>query len=367
MDFDLGPRLGALAAEARAVGAEAAKGRPHLEESWVVGFDRAFSEELGRRGWLGMLWPADVGGGGRSPLERFVVTEALLSVGAPIAASWVGDRQIGPTLVEHGSPEQQARYLPPMLAGSVTWSIGMSEPDAGSDLASVRTRATPCGDGWRIEGRKIWTSFATEAEHCYVIARTGEGSRGHQGLSELIVDMDAPGVEVQPVTDSTGEQHFGEVTFDGVRVSGDRLVGTPDGSWRQLMGQLEHERGGIDRLLSNRALYEAAVAVADTDDPRVRDEVARLETGYRLGRLLVMREVAGQAPRSFSAATKVFCTEHQQRVAEFVARAFGPNAMLAGRAARAVTYAPAYTIQGGTSSILRTVLAERLLGLPKGP
>ncbi len=366
MDFVLSAELRKLATEARELGEKVAGDRSIREDSWIAGFDRDFSEELGRRGWLGMTWPTEVGGGGRPPIERLLVTEALIAAGAPLAATWVGDRQIGPTLIAYGSAEQQARYLPPMIAGTSTWCIGMSEPDAGSDLAGARTRAMPDGDGFVIHGRKIWTSFADRADHIYLIARTGEAPSGHQGLSELIVDMDMPGIEVTPIVDANGERHFCEVTFDGVHVGGNRLVGTMHQSWKQVMRQLEHERAGIDRLLSNRALYEEALLVTDRDDPRVRQDIARLEAGFRIGRLLVLREVLGQAPRSFSAATKVFCTEHEQRVAGFVARVLGPAALLGGRAGRAWMYAPAYTIQGGTSNVLRNVLGERVLGLPKG-
>jgi alkylation response protein AidB-like acyl-CoA dehydrogenase len=366
VDFRLTPALERLAEHAREVGTKAAAGRTHKEQSWITGFDREFSEELGRLGWLGMTWPVELGGGGRSPLERFLVTEALIAAGAPIAATWVGDRQIGPTLVAYGNDEQKRRYLPSMIAGTVTWCIGMSEPDAGSDLAALRTRAIADGERFVIEGRKIWTSFAADAEHCYLIARTGSERAGHSGISEFIVDMESSGVHVSRIVDSTGEAHFCEVEFDGVRVPRANLVGTLDNSWSQLMRQLEHERAGIDRLMSNWELLQETKAMADTSDPLIRDELARLECGYRIGRLLVIREVLGQAPRSFSAATKAFCTEHEQRVAQFIGRVAGADTMMANRVARSVIYAPAYTIQGGTSTILRNVIAERVLGLPKG-
>ena len=246
----------------------------------------------------------------------------------------------------------------------------MSEPDAGSDIASLRTRADRDGDHFVVNGQKIWNSGAATADWIYLIVRTDPDAPKHKGLSELIVDLRSPGITIQPIRDMTGSQHFCEVWFEDVRVPADNLVGTLNGSFGQLMRQMEHERGGIDRLLSNRRLYVDALAVADTDDARVRQEVAAIETGYRIGRLLVLREVLGQAPKQFSAATKTFCTSLEQRIASFCAATVGPLAMLAEpglaqRVSRNVAYAPAYTIMGGTSEILRNILGERVLGLPR--
>ena len=354
-----------LQAEVEPVARAGAARRPCQEDSWVAGFDKEFSLELGRRGWLGMTLPVEEGGHGRTPLERFVVTETLITCGAPIAATWVGDRQMGPTLLAYGTPQQRARLLPGIVSGRDTWCIGMSEPDSGSDLASLRTRAVERDGGWVVEGTKVWTSFAAEADWCYLIARTDPDAPAHLGLSEFTVDMSSPGIEVRPIRDMTGATHFCQVTFDGVAVPADHLVGQRDGSWRQLMRQLEYERGGVDRLMSNRALFLDAKARTDLGDPVLRQEVAALEAGYRIGRLLVLREVLRQAPPGFSAATKVFCTEFEQRVAAFAARCFGAETTLAGRAGRAACYAPAYTIQGGTSEILRNIIGERILGLPR--
>ncbi len=379
MDLRLPPELDALAAEAEAVGRAFAERRPVVrEDGWLVGHDRDVARELAARGWLGMTWPTEVGGGGRSPLERFVVFEALIGAGAPLASAYFADRQIGPTLLQFGTPDQQARWLPGILDGTAVWCVGMSEPDAGSDVASIRTRAVRDGDGWRIDGAKVWTSGAAHGDWCYLVARTDPDAPPHQGLSELVVDLRSPGVEVRPIVDITGDRHFCEVRFEGVHVPDDALVGTENGSFRQIMRQMEHERGGIDRLVSNRRLYVDVLPFADRGDPKVRQQIARLETGYRLGRLLVLREVLGQAPKQFSAATKTFCTEHEQAVAAFCGQVLGPRAVaatpgsadheadeLAARVARGLTYAPAYTLMGGTTQILRTILGDRVLGLPR--
>jgi alkylation response protein AidB-like acyl-CoA dehydrogenase len=365
MDFAWDPELDALRAEAEAFAAEVTAGRDVREDSWIVGYDREVSAELGRRGWLGMTWPKVYGGHERSPIERFVVAEALIAAGAPIAATWFSDRQMGPSLLAYGTEEQKQRHLPAMTRGEANWCIGMSEPDNGSDLAHLRTRATRDGDTFVVEGTKVWTSFAATADWMYLICRTDPDAPAHKGLSELIVDMASPGVEVSPIQDMTQNRHFCQVTLDEVRVPAANLVGTENGSWGQTMRQLEHERGGIDRLVSNRALFLDAVAAADTSDPLVRQEVGRLEGEYRIGRLLVIREVLGQAPGGFSAATKTFGTEYEQRVADFAVRTLGPEATLWNRWSRALCYAPAYTIMGGTSNVLRTILGDRVLGLPK--
>jgi alkylation response protein AidB-like acyl-CoA dehydrogenase len=375
VDFALSPDLVALAAEACAVGAAGADRRSIREDGWLMGHDPGFARELAERGWLGMTWPAEVGGGGRSALERFVVFEALIGEGAPLAACYFAERQIGPTLLQYATAEQQQRWLPGILAGTDVWCIGMSEPDAGSDVASLRTRAVRTGDAsgtWVVDGAKVWTSGAAHADWCYLIVRTDPDAKPHAGLSELVVDMRSPGIEVRPIVDATGDGHFCEVRFDRVEVPADHLVGEENGSFRQVMRQMEHERGGIDRLVSNHRLYRDVLPLADRTDPRVRQQIASIETGYRLGRLLVIREVLGQAPKQFSAATKTACTEHEQRVATFCADVLGARGQageagddLAQRVARNVAYAPAYTIMGGTTQILRTIIAERVLGLPR--
>jgi alkylation response protein AidB-like acyl-CoA dehydrogenase len=367
MDFDWPDELRALQAEAEDVAGKAVATYGVHDDGWINGYSREFSRELGRRGWIGMTWPEVDGGHGRTPLERFIVTEALIKAGAPIAGSWFADRQMGPSIVAYGTDEQKKAFLPGILSGESGWCIGMSEPNAGSDLASLGTRAVLDGDEYVVDGQKIWTSFAKSADYCYLICRTSTDGPKHTGLSELIVPMASPGITVNPIPDMTTNRHFCEVFFDRVRVPAANLVGQEGGSFKQTMRQLEHERGGIDRLLSNHALYLDAKDQADTSDPLVRQEIARLETAYRLGRLLVLRETLKQAPPSFSAATKTFCTEHEQRVAAFATRVAGPDALVWGRMARGVCYSPAYTIMGGTSNVLRNIIGERVLGLPREP
>jgi alkylation response protein AidB-like acyl-CoA dehydrogenase len=369
MDMTWPAELEALRKEAEDFAADAVARFGRHDDAWINGYSRELSRELGAKGWIGMTWPTEYGGGARSALERFVVTEALIDAGAPIAASWFADRQMGPTLLAYGTEEQKRTYLPGILSGETGWCIGMSEPDAGSDLAGLRTAAVRDGDDFVVNGQKIWTSFGATADYCYLICRTSphpEGRR-HLGISELVVSMATPGITVEPIVDMHGGRHFCEVYFDDVRVPAVNLVGVEGESFKQTMRQLEHERGGIDRLLSNHARYRQALTRADTTDPLVRQEVAALETGYRLGRLLVLRETLRQAPAGFSAATKTFCTEHEQRVAEFVARTYGPEALLWDDLAQGYCYAPAYTIMGGTANVLRNILAERLLGLPRAP
>jgi alkylation response protein AidB-like acyl-CoA dehydrogenase len=367
MDFAWTAEQIALRTKAHEVAADAVRRFGRFNDSWINGYSKEFSRELASHGWIGLTWPTSMGGGGRPNIERYIVAEEMISAGAPIASSWFADRQFGPSLIAYGTPEQQAAYLPDMLAGETTWCIGMSEPDAGSDLANLKTSAERDGDEWVINGSKIWTSFGAEADYCYLICRTSSDGPKHQGISEIIVPMSTPGVDARRILDMTTNRHFCEVFYTNVRVPITNLVGIEGNAFKQTMRQLEHERGGIDRLVSNYALYKLARARVDTSDPVVRQEVARLETGYRIGRLLVARESLGQAPAGFSAATKCFGTEHEARVADFVARAFGPEATLWNDVVHGLLYTPGYTIMGGTSNVMRNILAERVLGLPREP
>ena len=367
MDFAWSADHLALRARARDVAREAVEKYGRFNDTWMNGYSKEFSEELATHGWIGMTWPTEFGGGGRPPIERLIVAEEMIAAGAPIAASWFADRQMGPALIAYGTKTQQEEFLPNMLAGKTTWCIGMSEPNAGSDLASLKTFAADDGDEWVINGQKIWTSFGEVADYCYLICRTSNDGPPHAGISEIIVPMNTPGIDVRPIQDMTTNRHFCEVFYTDVRVPKANLVGKQGGAFAQTMRQLEHERGGIDRLVSNKALYDMAVLQADTSNPLVRQEIARIEIGYRVGRILVIREVLKQAPAGFSAATKCFCTELEARISDFVFSTLGMQATLWDDVTQGLAYAPGYTIMGGTSNVMRNIIGERVLGLPKEP
>ena len=367
MDFAWTAEQQALREQAREVACRAVERFGRHNDSWINGFSKEFAKELAALGWIGLTWPTEFGGQGRPPVDRLIIGEELIMAGAPIAAMWFADRQMGPSLIAYGRPDQQQAFLPGILSGDTTWCIGMSEPNAGSDLASLVTSAVRDGDEFVINGQKIWTSFGAVADYVYLICRTSNEGPPHEGISEIIVPMTTPGIEIRPITDMTTNRHFCEVFFTDVRVPVTNLVGVEGAAFKQTMRQLEHERGGIDRLVSNHALYRMALERADLADPLVRQEVAAIETGYRVGRILVAREVLGQAPKGFSAATKCFCTEHEWRVAEFVARVFGAEATVWNDVVHGLLYAPGYTIMGGTSNVMRNILGERVLGLPREP
>jgi alkylation response protein AidB-like acyl-CoA dehydrogenase len=358
-----------------------AERRSVREDGWVVGFSRPFSEKLGKRGWLGLTWPREYGGQARSVLERLILTEELLRAGAPVAAHWLGDRQVGPSILRFGTAEQRREILPRITSGAIVFCVGLSEPNAGSDAAAVTTQAVEDGDGFVIRGQKIWTSFAHQADYCYLVARTDASGPKHKGISEFIVPMATAGITVRPLLDMTGEHHFNEVFFEDVRVPRAALIGQKDRGWYQIAVQLDYERGGIERVLSNWPLLEDALGAlrgsAVLRDPVMRDRLAGLRVDLEIARLMVYRIAwladHGRVPNVEAAVAKSFGTELEQRIAETVAGLFQMSALgtagsvhaaLGGRVARALLYAPAYTIQGGTSNILRNIIAHRGLGLP---
>ena len=383
MDFALTPEQQTFRQEVRTFLANEVTPSIATEDGWVTGFSREFSRKLGERGLIGLTWPKKYGGQGRSYLDRVILTEELLRAGAPVAAHWLGDRQVGPALLAYGSEEQKAELLPRVTKGEIVFCIGMSEPGSGSDLASLRTKAEEEGDAFSITGQKIWTSFAHVADYCYLVARTDSNAPKHKGISEFVIDMTTPGVSVRPLIDLTGEHHFNEVFFDNARVEKKWLIGEKNRGWYQIASQLDYERSGIERLLSNYPVFRDTVRYAQeqglSTDPLVRNQLAQLQIELDVGRFLVYKVAwllsQGHVPNYEAAMAKCFCTEVEQRIAQTVSSLLGdysvllpgsPAARLAGRAAHEYLYAPAYTIQGGTSNVLRNIMAIRGLGLQAG-
>ncbi|GAA3731621.1 acyl-CoA dehydrogenase family protein [Salinactinospora qingdaonensis] len=336
-------------------------------DAWLRGYDLDFSRALAERGWIGITWPTRLGGGARSNLARLVVTEELLMAGAPVAAHWISDRQIGPAILRYGSPRLQEEFLPAITSAQVMFCLGMSEPEAGSDLAAVRTRAERVAGGWHVTGTKIWTSQAHRSTHAYVLARTGAADPKHENLTEFVLDLSAPGVTVRPIIDMAGEHHFNEMIFDGVFVPEHWTIGEPGNGWHQVTEQLAFERGGPERLLSTFPLLHTLIDRTDPQDRHARRTVGRLAA-----RLLVLRRMAweiaaamdaGAAPVHKAAMLKGMGTTFEREVVEAAGELLDtePDPTGAGAArllADGVLAAPGFSIRGGTTEILATIVAR---------
>ncbi|MFA3877998.1 acyl-CoA dehydrogenase family protein [Streptomyces sp. MMCC 100] len=335
-------------------------------DSWLRSFDQDFSKELAARGLVAMTYPKDLGGAGRTHVERLAVTEELLRAGAPVAAHWIGDRQIGPAILRHGSPELQREIVPRIATGDAVFCLGMSEPEAGSDLAAVRTSAVRSGDGWRINGHKIWTSQAHRATHIYLLARSEQTGNRHEGLTEFVVDMDAPGVTVTPIHDLSGEHHFNEVHFEDVAVPDGRVLGSVGGAWRQVVEQLSFERGGAERVLSS---YPALIALLDQSARYESDRELQAVLGALVARLAVLRRLCfdvatamdgGQAPVQQAAALKYLGNTFERDVIEALRRTElyrepAPDSVLG----QALLASPGFGLRGGSAEVLLSLIARQ--------
>ena len=348
--------------------------RPAIQraESWN-GFDAAFSRKLGQRGWIGMTWPKRLGGQERSALERYVVMEEMLAAGAPVAAHWIADRQSGPALLKFGSAAQQETILPRIAAGECFFCIGMSEPDSGSDLASVRTRATQVPDGWLVNGTKLWTTNAHHCHYMILFCRTAPLDREHRhtGTTQFLVDLTLPGIQIRPIPALTGEHHFNEVVFTDVLLPADAVLGAVGQGWDQVTGELANERSGPERFLSSFTVLKEMVGILgrDPDDRAVialGRLAAHLATLRRLSRSIATMMQDGHDTSLQAAMVKDLGALLEQEIPE-IARLFLDD-LPPGEATRAfervlayvTLHAPSFSLRGGTREILRGMIARGL-------
>ncbi|MEU9286383.1 acyl-CoA dehydrogenase family protein [Streptomyces sp. NPDC048275] len=357
----------------------------HLDDG--PGARQDWERELGRGGWIGLGWGEDGYGNRRASLTQQVVwAEEYARSKAPARSGHIGENLLAPTLIAHGTPEQKARFLPPVARGEELWCQGYSEPGAGSDLAGLRTTALLEGDTYRVTGQKIWTSLAHEAHWCFVLARTRPESTRHHGLSFLLLPMDQPGrIEVRPIRQLTGTSEFNEVFFDGAEARAEHVVGGEGNGWRVAMSLLGYERGvstlaqqiGFARELGR--VVETAVANGAAADPVVRDRLVRQWAELRAMRWNALRTLGGCGDAGAPSVAKLLWGRWHQRLGELAVQIRGPEA-----ATGPVDWSPtapyeldafqhlflfsrADTIYGGSDEIQRTIIAERVLGLPREP
>jgi alkylation response protein AidB-like acyl-CoA dehydrogenase len=344
-------------------------------------FDAGFTRKVAQRGWIGMTWPKRYGGQERSYLERFVVTEEMLAVAAPCAAHWFADRQTGPSLLKHGSEALKQRYLPAIVRGECYFALGMSEPNSGSDLASVRTRAERVPGGWRVTGQKVWTSWAHKAHAFFVLCRTSAdtGNR-HEGLSQLVIELGQPGVTVRPIRFTNGSQHFNEVFLENVFVPDECVVGDVGQGWKQVTSELALERSGPERFMTTfPLLVELVRRLGANPDARAAEMVGRLTARFWTLRRMALAIALTLDPTTSAAdSTPDLATEAAlvKDMGTFYEREIVDAARLLSALepdpdasdtferylAETIYAAPISTIRGGTTEVLRTLIARRLLG-----
>lgn len=347
---------------------------PELRARSWLGFDAAFSKALGARGWIGLALPAAYGGGDRDAFARFVLVEELLARGAPVSAHWIGERQSAPLILRYGTEAQKRFYVPRICSGDAFFCIGMSEPQSGSDLASIRTRATPTASGWRLKGQKVWTTNAHRSHYMIALVRTsGTAEDRQRGLSQLVIDLKTPGVTVRPILDLTGGEHFSEVFFDDVDLPHDALVGEEGSGWEQVTAELAYERSGPERLYSSMVLFDTWLEHLRSEN--ASDDASLALAGRIVGHLATLRSMsaavtakvgAGESPMTEASLVKDLGTELEQFLPLAIADALAsaPERAQSPALLRTLAYvtqiAPTFSLRGGTREILRGLIARGL-------
>jgi alkylation response protein AidB-like acyl-CoA dehydrogenase len=369
----LPPAAEALRAPVRAFLDEALAGMPPelRARSWL-GFDAQFSRALGRKGWIGMALPPEYGGGGRDYFARFVLVEELLARGAPVSAHWIAERQSAPLILRYGTEAQKRFYVPPVCRGELFFAIGMSEPQVGSDLASVRTRATPTSSGWLLNGQKIWTTNGDHCHHMIALVRTSGAPEDRQkGLSQLVFDLKTPGITIRPIQDLSGDRHFCEVFFDNVELPADALIGDEGSGWQQVTAELAYERSGPERLYSSIVLFDTWLQHLREHGA---DDASAALAGRIVSHLAVLRSMcagvaaridAGGSPMTEASLVKDLGTEFEQFIpialADAIASSPHPASPPLLRTLAYITqFAPTFSLRGGTREVLRGLIARGL-------
>jgi len=369
--FDLPEETVALRMEVRAFLSEALTDYPAGEraKSWL-GFDWDFTRKVAAKGWIGMTWPKQYGGRELSAFHRYVVVEEMVMAGAPVLAHWIADRQSGPLILRFGTDAQKEKYLPPITRGESCFAIGMSEPDAGSDLASVRSRAGRTDGGWVVNGTKIWTSNAHRCQAMIALFRTGSIESRQAGLTQFIVDMPTRGVTVNPIIDMAGEHHFNEVVFRDCFLPDEQLLGSEGSGWAQVTSELALERSGPERFMSSMPLLREMVGAAGPDCPAS----SAAAIGQLTARHAVLRQmsisIAGQLhnhadPQLEAACLKDLGGNLEQLVPQLAQDLMDEQPLLAAYApgyaaslARTMEMAPSFSLRGGAREVLRSIIAR---------
>ena len=342
-------------------------------DAWVFSASPDFSKKLGSMGWLGMSFPKKYGGNERTALERYVVTEELLASGAPVAAHWIADRQSGSQILRYGSEEQKKSIIPKITSGECFFAIGMSEPDSGSDLASVKTKATKIENGWNLEGRKIWSTGAHLSNYMIVLARTSPASEKnrHEGLSQFLVDLSLPNVSVKGIPDMTGQRHFNETLFDNVILSEDALLGVEGKGWSQVVGELALERSGPERFLSHFTLLESFInefkdILIKSGSKLIGKLIAELQTLRRMSFSIASMLQNGESPETQAAFVKELGNKFEKMMVETL-REFSNiiplyewPSQLQNLFEDATLRIPSNSLRGGTTEIMRGIIARQL-------
>jgi alkylation response protein AidB-like acyl-CoA dehydrogenase len=337
---------------------------------------RDFQRRLAEDGWAAVHWPREYGGRGATLTQSAIFFEELGRAGAPLMANLLGVLLAGPTIMAWGTQEHKDRYLAPILTAEEIWCQGFSEPDAGSDLAGLKTRAVKNGDTWTVSGQKVWTSGAQYSKWCMLVARTDTEAPKHKGLTYFLMDMEQEGVQIRPLRQITGEPEFNELFIDGAEIPDENVLGGEGNGWKVALTTLMNERAGLGFFLQVRLrqmldrLIEEAASAGSLDNPVVADRLGELHLKAEVLRLTAYRGLAtvekyGQ-PGPEGSLTKWMWSETNQQLTQFAADLLGPRALRAGdRWAYELLRARGNSIEGGTTEVLKNIVAERVLGLPK--